>query len=251
LVTQAVHPSNLQYFPLSMPFFFTFMALLVVAIAWAQIRVLRFAYEKMGMPLKYFYVAIIAALVGSYINIPVVTLPGEQVVTGRMVTYFGMQYVIPEVVDWPGTVIAVNVGGAVIPLLASLFLVVKNRIYSQALVGTAVVALVCHVLANPVPGLGIALPAFVPALATAATALLISREYAAPIAYISGSMGTLVGADLLNLDQIRGLGAPVASIGGAGTFDGIFLTSILAVVLAGLFAGGTGARYTSGSGKKT
>lgn len=55
-----------------------------------------------------------------------------------------------------------------------------------------------------------------------------------PIAYISGSMGTLVGADLLNLGQIRGLGAPVASIGGAGTFDGIFLASILAVVLAAL-----------------
>ena len=30
------------------------------------------------------------------------------------------------------------------------------------------------------------------------------------------------------------LGAPVASIGGAGTFDGIFLTGILAVLLAGL-----------------
>ena len=232
-----MHTMNLHYFPLSMPFFFFFAALLVAAIVWAQIRVLRYAYEQMGMPLKYFYVAIIAALVGSYINIPVATLPGEQIVTGQMVTYFGMQYVIPEVVDWPGTVIAVNVGGAVIPLLASLFLIFKNRIYRQALVGTAVVALVCHFLAHPVPGLGIALPAFVPALATAATALLISREYAAPVAYISGSMGTLIGADLLNLGQIRGLGAPVASIGGAGTFDGIFLTSILAVALAGLFAG--------------
>ncbi len=29
-----------------------------------------------------------------------------------------------------------------------------------------------------------------------------------------------------------GLGAPVASIGGTGTFDGIFLTGILAVLLA-------------------
>ena len=65
-------------------------------------------------------------------------------------------------------------------------------------------------------------------------ALLLSREYAPPLAYIGGSMGTLIGADLFNLDRIGGLGAPVASIGGAGTFDGIFLTGILAVLLAGI-----------------
>ena len=39
-------------------------------------------------------------------------------------------------------------------------------------------------------------------------------------------------ADLLNLKKISKLGAPIASIGGAGTFDGIFLTGIFAVVLA-------------------
>ena len=47
-----------------------------------------------------------------------------------------------------------------------------------------------------------------------------------------GSLGTLIGADLLNLGKIQGLAAPVASIGGAGTFDGIFVTGILAVLLA-------------------
>ena len=60
------------------------------------------------------------------------------------------------------------------------------------------------------------------------------REQAAPLAYIGGSLGTLIGADLLNLGNIRGLGAPVASIGGAGTFDGIFLIGIVAVLIASL-----------------
>ena len=32
--------------------------------------------------------------------------------------------------------------------------------------------------------------------------------------------------------SIKKLGAPVASIGGAGTFDGIFFTGVLAVLLA-------------------
>jgi uncharacterized membrane protein len=229
-----MHSLNLHYFPLALPFFFMLVVLLGVVIALVQIRVLRYAYGKIGIPLKYFYALLIASLIGSYVNIPVASLPSEQTMSGQIVTYFGMQYVIPEVIDWPGTVIAVNVGGAVIPLLVSLYLAVKFRIYGPALLGIAVVALVSHLVAHPVRGMGIAEPVFVPTLVTAFTALLISRKYAAPIAYISGSMGTLIGADLLNLDRIRGLGAPVASIGGAGTFDGIFLTSILAVVLAGL-----------------
>ena len=51
----------------------------------------------------------------------------------------------------------------------------------------------------------------------------------AAVAYI---LGTLIGADLLNLGKVQGLGAPLASIGGAGTFDGVFLTGIIAVLLA-------------------
>jgi uncharacterized membrane protein len=54
------------------------------------------------------------------------------------------------------------------------------------------------------------------------------------IAYVSGAIGTLIGADLTNLHAVANLGAPVASIGAAGTFDGVFLTGIIAVLLAGL-----------------
>jgi len=74
-------------------------------------------------------------------------------------------------------------------------------------------------------------------LVAAVVAVSISRWRAGPLAYIAGSLGTLVGADLLNLGKIRGLGAPVASIGGAGKFDGIFLAGIVGVVLAGILGG--------------
>ena len=147
-----------------------------------------------------------------------------------------MHYVIPVVVDWPGTIIAVNVGGAVIPGLLSLYLLIRNELWIRGLLATAGVTVVCHMLAQPVAGVGIALPVFVPPASAAIVALLLSRRYAAPLAYIGGSMGTLIGADLLNLDKVQGLGAPVASIGGAGTFDGIFLTGILAVLLASMFS---------------
>jgi uncharacterized membrane protein len=147
-----------------------------------------------------------------------------------------VHYVIPVVVEWPGTIIAVNVGGAVIPGLLSLYLLARNRLWGLGLIAIVAVTVVCHILAEPVPGLGIALPVFVPPASAAIVALLLSRRYAAPLAYIGGSLGTLIGADLLNLGKVQGLGAPVASIGGAGTFDGIFLTGILAVLLASIFS---------------
>jgi uncharacterized membrane protein len=96
----------------------------------------------------------------------------------------------------------------------------------------AIVASIVHWLAQPVAGLGIAVPTFIPPLVAAGTALLISRRTAPPLAYIAGSLGTLIGGDLMNLNRLQGLGAPIASIGGAGTFDGIFLAGIVAVLLA-------------------
>jgi uncharacterized membrane protein len=131
-------------------------------------------------------------------------------------------------------VIAVNIGGAVIPGLMSLYLLIKNRLWGAGFLATACVTAICHWLARPIAGVGIALPVFVPVLTTAVVALLLSRRQAAPLAYISGSLGTLIGADLLNLGSLQGSGAPIASIGGAGTFDGIFLTGILAVLIASL-----------------
>ncbi len=105
-----------------------------------------------------------------------------------------------------------------------------------SIAGIAIVATACYFLAKPEPGLGIAIPVFVPPLVTAVVAVALSRRYSGPLAYASGSLGTLIGADILNLDKIQGLGAPIASIGGAGTFDGVFLTGLLAVIYAGVFA---------------
>jgi hypothetical protein len=115
-----------------------------------------------------------------------------------------VHYSVPVVIDWPGTVIAINVGGALIPTLMSLYLLAKNGLWGLGLLATACVAAVCYSLAQPVPGVGIALPTFVPAVTAAIAAWLLSRRYAAPLAYIGRSMGALIGADLLNLGAIQG-----------------------------------------------
>lgn len=102
----------------------------------------------------------------------------------------------------------------------------------RMVIGVAAVAVVVHALAQIVPGVGIAVPMFLPPFAAAAVSLVLAFRRAPPVAYVSGSMGTLIGADLLNLPRISELAAPVVSIGGAGTFDGVFLTGIIAGLLA-------------------
>jgi len=226
--------SEVHYLPLTPGLFSILVILLVGLVILIQLRILRYAYMRLGVGSGTALLLLFGSLIGSYFNIPITILPGTPVRTGQIVEFFGMRYIVPGVVAWPGTVLAVNVGGAVIPTLMSTYLVIRYQLWLKATIATVVIAFIIHSMATPVPGIGIAVPVFAPVVATAILAFVLSREYAPPLAYIGGSMGTLIGADLLNLDKISGLGAPVASIGGAGTFDGIFLTGILAVLLAGI-----------------
>lgn len=226
--------SQVQYLPLTPGFFSILVFLAIGLVILIQLRILRYAYMKLGVGPGAALLLLFGSLIGSYFNIPITVLTGPPVRSGQVVDFFGMQYVVPVVVQWPGTVLAVNVGGAVIPTIMSTYLVLRYQLWLKATIAVVVIAFIIHSMATPVHGIGIAVPVFAPVVATAILAFILSREYAAPLAYIGGSMGTLIGADLLNLDKIEGLGAPVASIGGAGTFDGIFLTGILAVLLAGI-----------------
>lgn len=227
-----MQPSGMHYFPLAWPFLLALTFLFVVVVALVELGVLQYAYRRMGIPPRYVFAVLLFSLVGSAINIPVAELPREQMVSGQIVNFYGVGYVIPVVQERPGTVIAVNVGGALIPTALSLYLLFKNKFYLRAVVAIAIVAAVVHFLAYPVRGIGISVPTFVPPIVAAVVAMALGWRRAPPLAYIAGSLGTLIGADLLNLGKIQGLGAPVASIGGAGTFDGIFLTGILAVLLS-------------------
>jgi len=226
-------PSQPHYLPLTLPFFSILAALFLLVVVLLELGALRFTYMRIGLSSRGAMLVLLASLVGSYFNIPVAELPGHQVMNGAQISYFGMRYVVPVVVNWPGTIIAVNVGGALIPTIMSLFLLVRYWLWTQGVLAVVCVGMLCHVLAHPVHGVGIALPVFVPSVAAAIVAVLLSRRHAAPLAYIGGSLGTLLGADLSNLGDVQDLGAPVVSIGGAGTFDGVFLVGVMAAFVAG------------------
>jgi len=191
------------------------------------------AFLRLGIPPSLMFWLLILTLLGSLINIPIYSFESREVVGEQVVSYFGMRFKVPQTVYNHKTVLAVNVGGALIPLALSIYLLSKISFGLSLPLVLAMVILVVNRLARPVKGLGIGVPGLVPPLVAALGAYLFCPpELRAPCAYIASTMGILIGADLLNLGKIPQLGAPVASIGGAGTFDAIFFSGIIAVLLS-------------------
>ena len=229
-----MQPYDLHFYPYPPLYLLAFLLLLGFLLVLLRWGLIRYVYERLGLSRRAAVFILFAALLGSGINIPLFQLPAKRVVEPAIVNFFGMQYVIPRVVERGGTVVAVNVGGAVIPVLLALRLIRQQGISRRLLLVLGLVTALVYHLAQPVPGVGIALPPVIPSVATAVMAVLLDRRAAPRTAFIAGTLGTLLGADIFNLGRIQDLGAPVASIGGAGTFDGVFMIGVIAVLLAGL-----------------
>ncbi len=231
------------YNPFSLVVTFFIILILAVLFAFFLIGLVGTAFEVLGFSTQVIILLLLATLIGSFINIPVFTVRSDEpVVTDTYVTVFGMTYRVPVAVEGSRkTVIAVNVGGALIPVAVSLYLLWRfPETVGFAVLGVTLVAIISHLIARPVRGVGIVSPGLVAPVVAAIFALIVSAQIATvnvfTLAYVSGVLGTLIGADLTNLNAIKGLGAPVASIGGAGTFDGVFLSGIMAILIAILFS---------------
>lgn len=223
---------HLFYPRIALSFVALFFLVLIALFFLASLGIIGIAFQKLGFPPEYSILLLLLSLIGSYVNIPVKRIESRtRVVSGVAIDFYGLRYIIPPLQVKQSTVIAINLGGAIIPVIVSVLLIPRaNPI--DVLFGVSVMSILIHMIARPVRGLGIAVPALLPPLMSAAIALILSPQQAPIIAYISGTLGSLIGADLLNLKKIPELGTPVASIGGAGTFDGIFLTGIISVLLA-------------------
>jgi uncharacterized membrane protein len=181
--------------PLALPFLLVgFLVLVGILILMVELRILAYAYRKIGVAPRYMFAVLVLSLIGGHFNIPLYSVTVPRLAPPEAVTIFGRTYIVPPATD-PGTTV------------------------------------VAHAFAQIVPGVGIAIPMFIPPLTAAVVGLVLSWRRAPPMAYVAGSMGTLIDADLLNLGRVAELGAPVLSIGGAGTFDGVFLTGIIAGLL--------------------
>jgi uncharacterized membrane protein len=174
---------------------------------------------------------------GSLVNIPLKRIPRHRVVAVPAVRMFGLGWGTQRLEKQRrDLIIAINVGGALIPSAMAVFELLRmtgpggDLVPALACVGVNI--FVCQRVARPIPGLGIGMPALVPGLVAVGCALILAPDHAAPVAFASGVLGPLVGADLLHMHEIRRFDTPVVSIGGAGTFDGIVVSGMVALLLA-------------------
>lgn len=210
-----------------------FVLILSLLLAFVQLGILTVAFEKLGLSSHSAFVLLFASLFGSAVNLPLMKVSAERPPLETIPKQ--LREVMEQVFrKFQGkTIIAINAGGCLIPVMFSYYLIQFNQLeVSKVIIATLIVTAVCRWASRPVPGVGIGMPIFIAPITAALTAVGIDPDHSAPLAYICGTLGVLIGADLLRLKDIRKMGVPIASIGGAGTFDGIFITGIVAVLLA-------------------
>jgi uncharacterized membrane protein len=224
------------------------LLLLVLAmpliIIYLFLRFTEAAFEQVGFDHWHASLAVFGSIFGSLFNIPLYSATASSYPGWYLWLANSFSSGFPT--NFHPFYLAINLGGAIIPLIISVHLVLARRVSAlKAVIGVVIVTILTYHLATPVPYQGIVLPFWITPALAAICGLVLARGYsgAPALAYISGSIGTLLGADIMNLltpGVIPALSpaaaAParqmVLSIGGAGVFDGIFLTGILAVLFA-------------------
>ncbi len=219
------------YLPVTILLFLLFLLLLPFLWFAIALDVVRVAAAKLGFLPNIALLLLALIILGSAINIPLYRVESEEEPIDDFILLYQRQFWgIPFHRVQRTTVVALNVGGGLIPIVLALYQ------FQQAspiaiLVVTALVSVVAYYAAHIVPGIGVQMNPLVAPLAAALSAVVISNSHTSAIAFAGGILGTLIGADLLHLKDITKMSAGVLSIGGAGVFDGIALCGLFALLL--------------------
>ncbi|MEO0225838.1 MAG: DUF1614 domain-containing protein [candidate division WOR-3 bacterium] len=216
------------YLPITFFLFLALILLLPILVFALGLDIMTVVFQKLNLSARTGFIVYFASLLGSMVNIPI--SKRESFIEDIGDNLFYRLFLPRPPLIKEHIIIAINLGGAVIPVLLSIYLLLRTPVI-PVIICTVLIAIVTHLLARPIRGFGIALPTFVPPLLAALFASLFSKNCTPCVAYISGVLGTLIGADILNLRRLDRIGSGMMSIGGAGVFDGIFLTGVVAVLL--------------------
>lgn len=184
--------------------------------------------------------SLVAILIGGLVNIPLHRTRYTRLQLAEWVTFYQRWGQEPFPIGMlRGNTIAINVGGAIVPLLIAFGLIIRLAAepftLAMLLVSSIANVVVCFRLGRIVTNVGIMLPGWVaPFLGIAGAWLLLPAEspHYASFAFVSAVLGPFIGADLMNLKNVDRFGTGTLSIGGAGPLDGIVLSGVLAAWLA-------------------
>jgi uncharacterized membrane protein len=220
------------YLPVTLLLFLLFLLLFPFIWLVVTLEVVEVAVAKLGFSPSFALLLFAAIVLGSAINIPLY----ERVSSASTIPDFAELWIerfwgIPLRHVEEKTIIALNVGGGLIPTLLAVYEFTRSNPWTILAV-SAGVTVVSYFSAQIVPGIGIQINPLVAPLTAAMLSLLLTHGYnTAPIAFAGGVLGTLIGADLLHLPKIDRMTPGVLSIGGAGVFDGIALCGLFALLL--------------------
>lgn len=206
--------------------------LLAFLATFVQLGLLSLAFEKLGLSPESAALLLLTTLAGSLINLPLFSISSSWM-PNELPPPLRRLFRFEHPPFGSRTVVAVNVGGCLTPAAFCAYLLEHTAIAAMdVILAVAVVAAVAFFTSRPMQGVGIGMPLLIAPCAAAVVAVALDPDHKAVLAYVAGTLGVLLGADILRIGDIRKLGAPVAALGGAGTFDAIFLTGIIAVLLA-------------------
>src|SRR5207247_11186477 len=116
------------FLPFALPVLLLLGLLLVVLVVLVELKVLAYAYRKIGVRPRYVFAVMLLTLLGSQVNIPLYSMPVQRIVRPPASAMYGWAYGMPEVIHKGATVVAVNVGGALTPALLALHLCARIRL---------------------------------------------------------------------------------------------------------------------------
>jgi uncharacterized membrane protein len=224
---------------------FAIIALIVLIVLVVPLLILGLigaAFSRLGFSWIEAVAVILLMFLGSFVNIPLWTFQRREANTGTGTPAVFDAFTGEPVPDERLTTeLSINIGGAVIPLIVSGFLLVEvqrltgESLLLQAGIALLIVALITRVLTTIIPGYGIRAPLFVPAVSALALGLLLTGGTglsAAVVAFAGGTAGIVLGAGVCTLPAIKNSSVSRVSIGGAGMFGAVFLCGLLAALIA-------------------
>jgi uncharacterized membrane protein len=228
--------------PLSIFLIVVLILVFIVLIPLLFLGLIGSAFSRLGFTWIEAIIVIILMLVGSFVNIPLWAFQRtfEQMIPNKSAVFDA--FTGEQVSDQRSlTTLSLNIGGSVIPFAISVYLLYNGQrtigdlLFVLVLIALFAVTLITKYSTKVFPNSGIQVPLFVPGLSAIVIALILGGgigSVAAIIAFVSGTMGTLLGACVFNYPHIKRMNVIEFSIGGAGMFGAIFLCGLLAAFIA-------------------
>ena len=227
--------------PLSVFVIIILIALVIILIPLLILGIIGAAFTRLGFSWIAALAVVLLMLFGSFVTIPVYRIRRDMIrVSHNEASVFDVCVPCASAQVWD-TTISLNLGGAVIPVCVSLYMVYRailitgTSLVFTVCAGITMVAIITFVSTRLVTCAGIQVPLLIPGLTALLAGLLLAGGTgltAAVTAFVSGVTGVLLGGNVANLYRIKDLEVPEISIGGAGTFGSIFICCMLPALIA-------------------